>query len=65
MCVVVCIDNLVLFFVKADRCKQTNNVNINVVQKASKLIRQLPRDLLLRVAKKVDFAGKVFVICKT
>jgi hypothetical protein len=64
-CVVVRVDNLVLFSVKANRCKRTNNVDVNTVQKASQLIRQPPRDLLLRVAKKADFAGKVFVVCKT
>jgi hypothetical protein len=30
-CVVVRVDNLVLLFVKANRCKRTNNVNVNTV----------------------------------
>jgi hypothetical protein len=63
-CVVVRVDNLVLLAVKADRCKQTNNVNVDAVQEASQLVRRLPRDLLLRVAKKADFAGKTFVVYK-
>jgi hypothetical protein len=61
-CVVVCVDYLVLFSVKADRCKRTDNVNVNTVQEASRLVRRPPRDLLLRAAKKADFARKVFVV---
>jgi hypothetical protein len=63
-CVVVCVDNLVLLAVKANRCKRTNNVNVDLVQEASQLVRRPPRDLLLRVAEKADFAGKVVVVCK-
>jgi hypothetical protein len=51
-CVVVRVDDPVLLAVKANRCKRTDNV------------RRPPRDLLLRVAKKADFAGKTFVVCK-
>jgi hypothetical protein len=62
--VVVCVDNLVLLAVKADRCKQTNNVDVNTVQEASRPIRRPPRDLLLRVAEKAHFARKAFVVSK-
>jgi hypothetical protein len=34
-CVVVRVDNLVLLSVKADRCKRTNNVDVNAVEEAS------------------------------
>jgi hypothetical protein len=63
-CVVVHVDDLVLLAVKANRCKQTDNVNVDAVQEAGQLVRWPPRDLLLRVAKKADFAGKTFVVCK-
>jgi hypothetical protein len=33
-CVVVCVDDLVLLSVKADRCKRTDNVDVNTVQEA-------------------------------
>jgi hypothetical protein len=63
-CVVVRVDDPVLLAVKADRCKRTDNVNVDAVQEAGRLVRRPPRDLLLRVAKKADFAGKTFVVCK-
>jgi hypothetical protein len=63
-CIVVCVDNPVLLSVKADRCKQTDNVNVDAVQEAGQLVRQPPRDLLLRVAEKANFARKAFVVSK-
>jgi hypothetical protein len=63
-CVVVRVDDPVLFSVEADRCKRTDNVDVYTVQKAGRPIRWPPRDLLLRVAEKADFAGKAFVICE-
>jgi hypothetical protein len=63
-CIVVRVDDPVLLSVEADRCKRTDNVDVNTVQEAGRPIRRPPRDLLLRVAEKADFAGKVFVVCE-
>jgi hypothetical protein len=63
-CVVVRVDDPVLLAVQADRCKWTDNVDVNTVQEAGRPIRRPPRDLLLRVAKKANFARKVFVVSK-
>jgi hypothetical protein len=60
--VVVCVDNPVLLAVKANRCKRTDNVDVNTVQEAGQPIRRPPRDLLLRVAEKAYFARKAFVV---
>jgi hypothetical protein len=63
-CIVVRVDDPVLLSVEADRCKRTDNVDVDAVQEAGRPVRRPPRDLLLRVAKKADFAGKAFVVCK-
>jgi hypothetical protein len=63
-CIVVRVDDLVLLFVKVDRCKRTDNVNVNAVEEASRLVRRPPRDLLLRVTKKANFARKAFIVSK-
>jgi hypothetical protein len=63
-CIVVRVNNLVLLSVEANRCKRTDNVDVNVVEEAGRLVRRPPRNLLLRVAKKVNFARKAFVVSK-
>jgi hypothetical protein len=64
VCIVVRVDDPVLLSVEADRCKRTDNVDVNAVQEAGRPIRRPPRDLLLRVAEKADFAREAFVVCE-
>jgi hypothetical protein len=61
-CIVVRVNNLVLLSVEANRCKRTDNVDVNAVEEASRPVRRPPRNLLLRVAKKANFARKAFVV---
>jgi hypothetical protein len=63
-CIVVRVNNPVLLSVEANRCKRTDNVDVNAVEEASQPVRQPPRNLLLRVAKKANFARKAFVVSK-
>jgi hypothetical protein len=63
-CIVVRVDDPVLLSVEADRCKRTDNVDVDAVQEAGRPVRRPPRDLLLRVAEKANFARKAFVVSK-
>jgi hypothetical protein len=61
-CIVVRVNDPVLLSVEANRCKRTDNVDVNAVEEASRLVRRPPRNLLLRVAEKANFARKAFVV---